>query len=154
MSARDVALEIRKLASERVLLIDGAFGTMIQTKKLEEADFRGERFKNSAKDLKGNNDLLVLTRPDVIADIHDAYFAAGADIAETNTFNSQVISQADYGLESAVYDINIAAAKLARTAADRWTERDPKKPRFVAGALGPTNRTLSISPNVNDPSFP
>jgi 5-methyltetrahydrofolate--homocysteine methyltransferase len=153
MSARDVAAELRKLAKERVLVIDGAFGTMIQGQGLVEADFRGERFANHAKDLKGNNDLLVLTRPDVIEGIHTAYFEAGADIAETNTFNANAISQADYDLQSAVYDLNVAAARIARKAADRFSEGEPSKPRFVAGAIGPTNRTLSISPDVNDPGY-
>jgi 5-methyltetrahydrofolate--homocysteine methyltransferase len=150
---RDVGAELRKLAKERVLVIDGAFGTMIQTKGLVEADFRGERFKAHTKDLKGNNDLLVLTRPDVIESIHEAYFEAGADIAETNTFNAQAISQADYDLQSVVYDLNFEAARLARRAADRFSEKEPNKPRFVAGAMGPTNRTLSISPDVNDPGY-
>jgi 5-methyltetrahydrofolate--homocysteine methyltransferase len=153
MSTRDVGAELRKLAKERILVIDGAFGTMIQGQGLVEADFRGERFKAHAKDLKGNNDLLVLTRPDVIEGIHTAYFEAGADIAETNTFNGQAISQADYDLQDVVYDLNFAAAQLARKAADRFSEREPNKPRFVAGAIGPTNRTLSISPDVNDPGY-
>ena len=153
MSGRDVGAELRKAASERVLVIDGAFGTMIQGEGLVEADFRGERFKAHPKDLKGNNDLLVLTRPDVIEGIHSAYFAAGADITETNTFNAQAISQADYGLENVVYDLNFAAARIARKVADRFTEKEPNKPRYVAGAIGPTNRTLSISPDVNDPGF-
>src|SRR5688572_2732805 len=153
MSARDVGAELRKLAGERVLVIDGAFGTMIQGEGLVEADFRGKRFEKHPKDLKGNNDLLVLTRPDVIEGIHAAYFEAGADIAETNTFNANAISQADYDLQSAVYDLNVAAATLARKAADRFSEREPNKPRFVAGAIGPTNRTLSISPDVNDPGY-
>src|SRR5688572_9290643 len=153
MSARDVGAELRKLAGERVLVIDGAFGTMIQGEGLVEADFRGKRFEKHPKDLKGNNDLLVLTRPDVIEGIHAAYFEAGADIAETNTFNANAISQADYDLQSAVYDLNVAAATLARKAADRFTEKEPNKPRYVAGAIGPTNRTLSISPDVNDPGF-
>jgi 5-methyltetrahydrofolate--homocysteine methyltransferase len=126
---------------------------MIQRRKLGEADFRGSRFAKHAHDLQGNNDVLVLTRPDVISDIHREYLDAGADIIETNTFNSNAISQADYGLEGLVYELNLAAAKLARAAADEVTARTPDRPRFVAGALGPTNRPLSISPDVNSPSF-
>jgi 5-methyltetrahydrofolate--homocysteine methyltransferase len=126
---------------------------MIQRRKLGEADFRGTRFARHAHDLQGNNDVLVLTRPDVISDIHREYLDAGADIIETNTFNSNAISQADYGLEGLVYELNLAAAKLARAAADEATARTPDRPRFVAGALGPTNRPLSISPDVNSPAF-
>jgi 5-methyltetrahydrofolate--homocysteine methyltransferase len=128
-------------------------GTMIQRYKLGEADFRGERFRTHPHDLKGDNDLLVLTRPDVVDAIHGEYLAAGADIIETNTFNSTSISQADYGLEAAVYDLNVEGARLARRAADAWTAKTPDRPRFVAGSIGPTNKTLSISPDVNDPSF-
>ena len=138
---------------ERVLILDGAMGTMIQSRGLGEADFRGARFADHAKDLAGDNDLLVLTRPDVIEAIHDEFLAAGADIIETNTFNSTAIAQADYGLEAVVYELNRAAAGLARGAAERWTRRTPDRPRFVAGAIGPTNRTLSMSPDVNDPTF-
>ena len=138
---------------ERVLILDGAMGTMIQSRGLGEADFRGARFADHAKDLAGDNDLLVLTRPDVIEAIHDEFLAAGADIIETNTFNSTAIAQADYGLEVVVYELNRAAAGLARGAAERWTRRTPDRPRFVAGAIGPTNRTLSMSPDVNDPTF-
>ena len=140
-------------ASQRILVLDGAMGTMIQRYKLEEADFRGDRFRDHGQPLKGNNDLLALTRPDVLREIHDAYFEAGADIAETNTFSSTTIAQADYGLEEAVYDLNFASARIAREAADDWTEKEPHKPRFVAGSVGPTNRTASISPDVNDPGF-
>ena len=128
-------------------------GTMIQRYKLDEAGYRGERFKDHPRDLKGNNDLLVLTQPDIIREIHSAYLEAGADILETNTFNAQAISQADYGLEDLRYEMNVAAAKLAREAADAWTKKTPDKPRFVAGAIGPTNRTASISPDVNNPGF-
>ena len=124
---------------------------MIQRRKLEEDDFRGERFANHNSPLKGDNDLLCVTRPDVVTDLHDQYFDAGADIAETNTFNATTISQSDYGLESAVEDINLAAAALARESADRWTARTPDKPRFVGGAIGPLSRTLSMSADVNDP---
>ena len=144
------ALLQRHLA-ERILILDGAMGTMIQRRKLGEADYRGERFKDWPRDLKGNNDLLVLTRPDVIADIHGQYLAAGADIIETNSFNGTRIAMADYGMEELVYEINVAGARLARETADGYSTAD--KPRFVAGVLGPTNRTASISPDVNDPGF-
>ncbi len=137
--------------NRRILILDGAMGTMIQRRKLGEADYRGERFRDWPRDLKGNNDLLVLTRPDVIADIHGQYLAAGADIIETNTFNGTRIAMADYGMEELVYEINVAAARLAREAAEGCST--PDKPRFVAGVLGPTNRTASISPDVNDPGF-
>ena len=140
-------------ARDRILVLDGAMGTMIQRHGLSEADFRGERFANHPHDLRGDNDLLVLTRPDVIRGVHDAYLAAGADIIETNTFNSTAISQADYGLEALAYELNVEGARLAREAAAAWTARTPGKPRFVAGAIGPTNRTLSISPDVNNPAF-
>lgn len=137
----------------RILVLDGAMGTMIQRHTLSEQDFRGERFSDHPSDLKGNNDLLSLTRPDIIKGIHEAYFAAGADIAETNTFSGTRIAQADYGLEEAVYDLNYQSARLAREAADAFTAETPEKPRFVAGSVGPTNRTASISPDVNDPGF-
>ena len=144
---------LKQAARERILILDGAMGTMIQRYKLDEAGYRGERFKDFGRDLKGNNDLLVLSQPKIISEIHNAYFEAGADIAETNTFNAQAISQADYGLEDIAYEMNVAAAKLAREAADAWTKKTPEKPRFVAGAIGPTNRTASISPDVNNPGF-
>jgi 5-methyltetrahydrofolate--homocysteine methyltransferase len=144
---------LEKAAAERILIIDGAMGTMIQRHKLDEAGYRGARFKDWPRDVKGNNDLLVLTQPKIIQDIHEQYLAAGADIIETNTFNAQRISMADYGMEALSYEINVAAAKLARGAADKFTKENPSKPRFVAGAVGPTNRTASISPNVNDPGF-
>jgi 5-methyltetrahydrofolate--homocysteine methyltransferase len=128
-------------------------GTMIQRHRLMEEDYRGERFKDWPSDLKGNNDLLVLTRPDIIREIHEQYLEAGADIIETNTFNAQAISMADYGMEALSYEMNIAAARLAREAADKFTARDPEKPRFVAGAIGPTNRTASLSPDVNNPGY-
>ncbi len=144
---------LKKEARERILILDGAMGTMIQRYKLDEAGYRGERFKDHTHDLKGNNDLLVLSQPKIISEIHDAYLEAGADIIETNTFNSQAISQADYGLEDIAYEMNVAAAKLARAAADAWTKKTPDRPRFVAGAIGPTNRTASISPDVNNPGF-
>ena len=144
---------LKQAARERILILDGAMGTMIQRYKLDEAGYRGARFKDHGHDLKGNNDLLVLSRPEIISEIHNAYFEAGADIAETNTFNAQAISQSDYGLEDIAYEMNVAAAKLAREAADAWTAKTPEKPRFVAGAIGPTNRTASISPDVNNPGF-
>ncbi len=140
-------------AAERILVIDGAMGTMIQRHKLEEADYRGARFKDWHRDVKGNNDLLVLTQPALIQDIHEQYLAAGADILETNTFNAQTISMADYGMEDQAYEINVAAARLARAACDKFNAADPSWPRFVAGAVGPTNRTASLSPDVNDPGF-
>jgi 5-methyltetrahydrofolate--homocysteine methyltransferase len=144
---------LHALLSTRILLLDGAMGTMIQRHPLTDADFRGDRFRAHPRDLKGNNDLLVLTRPDIISGIHGEYLEAGADIIETNTFSSTAIAQADYGLEAIAYELNLEAARLARAAADAWSARTPERPRFVAGALGPTNRTLSISPDVNDPAL-
>ncbi|MGB5622525.1 MAG: methionine synthase [Gammaproteobacteria bacterium] len=141
--------QLSDLIARRILLLDGAMGTMIQAHELEETDFRGERFADWEQDLQGNNDLLALTRPDLIREIHRQYLAAGADIVETNTFNATAISQADYGLESIAYELNVAAAKLAREAADEFSSDE--RPRFVAGVLGPTNRTASISPDVSDP---
>lgn len=144
---------IQEILRERILVLDGAMGTMIQRHKLEEEDFRKNWFEDHASPLKGNNDLLSLTRPEIIKEIHALYFEAGADIAETNTFSGTTIAQADYGLEAAVYDINYQSAKIAREVADEFTKREPNKPRFVAGSIGPTNRTASISPDVNDPGF-
>jgi 5-methyltetrahydrofolate--homocysteine methyltransferase len=144
---------LKEAAKHRILILDGAMGTMIQRYKLDEAGYRGMRFKDHPRDLKGNNDLLVLSQPKIISEIHNAYLAAGADIVETNTFNAQAISQSDYGLEDIAEEMNVAAAKLAREAADAWTAKTPDKPRFVAGAIGPTNRTASISPDVNNPGF-
>ena len=135
------------------MVLDGAMGTMIQRHILEEADFRGERFKNHAYPLKGNNDLLSITRPDIIKDIHRQYLAAGADILETNTFSSTSIAQADYHLESLAYELNFESARIAKDVAVEFTRKDPAKPRFVAGAMGPTNRTLSLSPDVNNPGY-
>ena len=135
--------------AKRIAIIDGAMGTMIQRYKLSEADFRSARFAAHAKDLKGNNDLLVLTRPDIISAIHEQYLAAGADLIETNTFGATSIAQEDYGLGAIAREMNVAAARIARQAADLYST--PNKPRFVAGALGPTPRTASISPDVNDP---
>ena len=144
---------LNEAAASRILIIDGAMGTMIQKHKLEEGDYRGERFHSWNRDVKGNSDLLVLTQPRIIGEIHDAYLAAGADIIETNTFNAQRISMADYGMESLAYEINVAAARIAREATDAWNRRTPDRPRFVAGAVGPTNRTASLSPDVNNPGF-
>lgn len=146
-------MTIEQLLKERILIIDGAMGTMIQRHKLEEADFRGERFKDHKFPLKGNNDLLSLTRPDIIKDIHRQYFEAGADIIETNTFSGTSIAQADYHLEHIIYDLNFQAAKIAREVADEFTKKEPHKPRFVAGAMGPTNKTASLSPDVNNPGY-
>lgn len=145
--------DIKSQLKKRILVLDGAMGTMIQRYKLEEEDFRKGWFEDHDRPLKGNNDLLSLTRPDIIKEIHRAYFEAGADIAETNTFSATSIAQADYGLEKYVYDINYQSAKIAREVADEFTAREPEKPRFVAGSIGPTNRTASISPDVNDPGF-
>jgi 5-methyltetrahydrofolate--homocysteine methyltransferase len=138
---------------ERILILDGAMGTMIQQYKLGEAEYRGARFKDFEHDVKGNNDLLVLTQPQIIREIHGQYLAAGADIIETNTFNSTSIAQADYHMEGLVQELNFEAARIARAAADEYEARDPSRPRFVAGAIGPTNRTASISPDVNDPGY-
>ena len=153
MTREERIAALKREAKERILILDGAMGTMIQRYKLDEAGYRGARFKDFSHDLKGNNDLLVLTQPTIISEIHNAYLEAGADIIETNTFNAQAISQSDYGLEDIAYEMNVAAAKLAREAADAWTKKTPDKPRFVAGAIGPTNRTASISPDVNNPGF-
>ncbi len=144
------AQALPEILRQRIVVLDGAMGTMIQRYKLGEADFRGERFKDHAKDLKGNNDLLQLTRPDVIREIHEQYLAAGADIIETNTFGATAVAQDDYGLGHIARELNVAAAQLARACCDQYTSAD--KPRFVAGALGPTPRTASISPDVNDPA--
>ncbi|MFN8886772.1 MAG: homocysteine S-methyltransferase family protein, partial [Cyclobacteriaceae bacterium] len=146
-------MKIQDLLKERILVLDGAMGTMIQRHKLEESDFRGERFKNHPSPLKGNNDLLSITRPDIIKDIHMQYLEAGADIIETNTFSSTTIAQADYQLEPLAYELNFQSAKIAKEAAQEITQRDPSKPRFVAGALGPTNKTASLSPDVNNPGY-
>lgn len=145
--------QLTRLSQERILLLDGAMGTMIQQHKLGEADFRNETLQHHTHPLQGNNDLLSITRPDIIQGIHRTYFEAGADIAETNTFSSTRIAQADYGLEHLVYELNYESARLAREVADDFTARDPGKPRFVAGSLGPTNKTASLSPDVNDPGF-
>ena len=153
MSVSDRSALIKAQLEKHILLIDGGMGTMIQDHKFEEADFRGERFKDWNSDLKGNNDLLVLTQPEVIANIHREYLDAGADILETNTFNATTIAMADYGMESISAEINLQAARIARRIADEKTDETPERPRFVAGVLGPTNRTCSISPDVNDPAY-
>ena len=153
MTREERIAALKREAGKRILILDGAMGTMIQRYKLDEAGYRGTRFKDHPRDLKGNNDLLVLTQPQIISEIHNAYLEAGADIIETNTFNAQVISQSDYGLGAIAHELDVAAAKLAREAADVWTKKTPEKPRFVAGAIGPTNRTASISPDVNNPGF-
>lgn len=146
-------MSIKKELEKRILIIDGAMGTMIQRHKLTEADYRGERFKDWPSDVKGNNDLLSITQPGIVTGVHKEYLEAGADIIETNTFSSTVIAQADYGMQSLAYELNVAAAKAARNAADEYTAKDPSKPRFVAGAIGPLNKTLSLSPDVNNPGF-
>ncbi|MGK0442426.1 MAG: 5-methyltetrahydrofolate--homocysteine methyltransferase, partial [Pseudohongiellaceae bacterium] len=150
-SARITALH--KALQERILILDGAMGTMIQSYKLEEADYRGERFSDFHTDIKGNNDLLALTQPHIIRDIHTAYLEAGADILETNTFNATEVSQSDYDMQSIAYEINLAGASVAREAADAMTAKTPEKPRFVAGVVGPTSRTCTLSPDVNDPGY-
>ncbi len=153
MSHQDRRSELERLLEERILVLDGAMGTMLQAEGLEEADFRGDRFADHPGDLKGDNELLVLTRPDVVRRIHDAYLSAGADLIETNTFGATRIAQADYGMEERVPELNHRAAELAVGAAREWTARTPDRPRFAAGAIGPTNKTLSISPDVEDAAF-
>lgn len=151
---RDQRIEaLHRAIKERILILDGAMGTMIQRERLDEDGYRGSRFKDFSWDLKGNIDLLVLSQPDIVRDIHRAYLEAGADIIGTNTFNAQAISQADYGLEDVSYEMNVVAARLAREAADACEAKTPGRPRFVAGAMGPTNRTASLSPDVNNPGF-
>ena len=145
--------QLKQALSERILILDGAMGTMIQSYKLEEADYRGERFADYHMDIKGNNDLLAITQPNIIRDIHTAYLDVGVDIIETNTFNATEVSQADYDMQSIAYELNVAGASVARQAADAMTAQTPDKPRFVAGVLGPTSRTCTISPDVNDPGF-
>jgi 5-methyltetrahydrofolate--homocysteine methyltransferase len=146
-------MNIQDILPSRILILDGAMGTMIQRYKLTEADYRGERFKDFSVLLKGNNDLLSLTRPDIIGEIHRAYLEAGADIIETNTFNATRVSMSDYHMQEYVREMNFAAARLAREAADEYTAKTPDKPRFVAGSIGPTNKTTSMSPNVEDPMY-
>ncbi|MGS2740529.1 homocysteine S-methyltransferase family protein [Sinomicrobium sp. M5D2P17] len=144
---------IKAELQKRILVLDGAMGTMLQRYQFTEEDFRGERFKDYAHPLKGNNDLLSLTQPKAIAEIHAKYFEAGADIVETNTFSGTTIAMADYYMEDLVYELNYESARIAREIADKFTAKNPEKPRFVAGAVGPTNRTASMSPDVNDPGY-
>lgn len=144
---------IKEEIQKRILVLDGAMGTMLQRYNFSEEDFRGERFKDYPSSLKGNNDLLSLTQPKAIADIHSLYFEAGADIVETNTFSGSTIAMADYGMESLVYELNFESARIAKKVADQYTKANPSKPRFVAGSIGPTNRTASMSPDVNRPEF-
>ena len=151
MTRQERIAALKAAARERILIFDGSWGAMIQKRGLTEADFRGDRFTDHDGQLKGNNDILCITRPDIIADLHDQYFTAGADISETNTFSSTWIAQADYEMGEAVRDMNLEGARLAREAADRWTAKTPDKPRFVAGSIGPLNRMLSMSSDVNDP---
>ncbi len=150
MRAERIA-KLKEIAKQRILILDGSWGVMFQKRKLDEADYRGDRFARHNGQLKGNNDILCLTRPDIVADLHDQYYAAGADISETNTFSATTIAQADYELQGAVRDINLEGAKIAREVADRWTAKEPGKPRFVAGSIGPLNKMLSMSSDVNDP---
>ena len=145
--------KIEDILQKRILVLDGAMGTMLQRHRFEEADFRGERFKDWPRDLKGNNDLLTLTQPQAVAQVHRAYLEAGADILETNTFSGTTIAMADYGMEGLVGELNFESARIAREVADEFTRKDPSKPRFVAGCMGPTNKTASMSPQVNDPGF-
>src|SRR2546428_1234422 len=151
MSVPPHAARLEALLAERILLLDGAMGTMIQRARLAEEDYRGQRFRDWGRELKGNNDLLSLTQPALVRDIHAQYLQAGADIIETNTFNSTAIALADYGMRDLAREFNRAAANLARHAVRETESKDPQRPRFVAGVLGPTNKTASISPDVNDP---
>ena len=144
---------IQKALNERILVLDGAMGTMLQRNKFEEEDFRGERFKDFPHPLKGNNDLLSITQPEAVKEVHRLYFQAGADIVETNTFSGTTIGMSDYFMEDLVYELNYQSAKIAREVADEFTVKNPEKPRFVAGSIGPTNRTASMSPDVNDPGY-
>lgn len=145
--------QLYKALNERILVLDGAMGTMLQRYKFEEEDFRGERFKDWKSPLKGNNDLLSLTQPKAIEEVHRKYLEAGADILETNTFSGTTIAMADYHMEDLVYELNFESAKIARKVCDEFTEKKSEKPRFVAGSIGPTNKTASLSPDVNDPGF-
>lgn len=151
--SNNIKASLKETLAKRIMILDGAMGTMIQQYKLEEEDFRGDRYADHPCPLKGNNDLLSITRPDVIQEIHEKYFEVGADFACTNTFSGTTIAQADYQMESEVYDINFQSAQCAKRAADKYTELTPEKPRYVIGAIGPTNRTASLSPDVNDPGY-
>ena len=145
--------KIQQAIKERILVLDGAMGTMLQRNNFSEEDFRGERFKDFPHPLKGNNDLLSITQPEAVKSVHRAYFEAGADIVETNTFSGTTIGMADYHMEDLVYELNFQSAKIAREVADEFTAKEPNKPRFVAGSIGPTNKTASMSPDVNDPGY-
>ena len=149
----DIRATLDSLLARRVLVLDGAMGTMVQRHSLTDADYRGTRFADHGHDLKGDTDVLVLTQPDIVAGIHDAYLAAGADIIETNTFGATAVAQGDYGLEAHVYEMNVEGARIAKRVAAAWTAKTPDQPRFVAGAIGPTNKVLSISPDVNNPAL-
>ena len=144
---------IKEEIQKRILVLDGAMGTMLQAYKFSEEDFRGERFKDYPTPLQGNNDLLSITQPEAIKEVHAKFLEVGADIIETNTFSATTIAMADYQMEDLVYELNFQSAKIARETADDFTRREPDKPRFVAGSMGPTNRTASMSPDVNDPGF-
>ena len=150
---QQIKSNIQQAIKERILVLDGAMGTMLQRNKFEEEDFRGERFKDFPHPLKGNNDLLSITQPEAVKAVHRFYFEAGADIVETNTFSGTTIGMADYHMEDLVYELNYQSAKIAREVADEFTAKNPEQPRFVAGSIGPTNRTASMSPDVNDPGF-
>jgi len=151
---KDVVMSnIEEILQERILVLDGAMGTMLQRYKFTEEDFRGERFKDWPSPLKGNNDLLSLTQPEAIAEIHRKYFEAGADLVETNTFSGTTIAMADYGMEALVYELNYESARIAKKVAEEFTLKEPNKPRFVVGTMGPTNKTASMSPDVNDPGY-
>lgn len=145
--------KIKDILKKRILVLDGAMGTMLQQYKFDEKDFRGKRFKDWPSDLQGNNDLLSLTQPGAVKEVHRAFLEAGADIIETNTFSGTTIAMADYGMEKLVYELNFESAKIAKEVADEFTKKDPGKPRFVAGSMGPTNKTASMSPDVNDPGY-
>src|ERR1700752_983166 len=149
MNRQERIAALKAAAKERILILDGSWGVMIQKRGLEEADYRGERFKDHAVQLKGDNDILCLTRPDIIADLHDQYFAAGADISETNTFSATSIGQGEYAMEAAGRAINLEGPRIGRKIADEWTPRDPHKPRFLAGSIGPLPVMLSMSSDVN-----
>ncbi|HEX4746785.1 MAG TPA: homocysteine S-methyltransferase family protein, partial [Gaiellaceae bacterium] len=149
----DIRGQLETLLAERILVLDGAWGVLIHRRGFSEEEYRGERFASHTHDVKGDPDLLNLTAPHVVAEIHDAYFEAGADIATTNTFTATSIGQSDYSLQDVAAEMSLAGARLAREAADRWTERTPERPRFVAGSVGPLNVTLSLSPKVEDPAY-
>jgi 5-methyltetrahydrofolate--homocysteine methyltransferase len=150
---KDTRTQLRELLAQRILVLDGSWGVLIHRRELPEDQYRGERFRDHTRDVKGNPDLLNLTQPELISSIHDEYFAAGADIATTNTFTATRIGQADYGLEDAAREMSVEGALLARRAADEWTAKTPEKPRFVAGSVGPLNVSLSLSPRVDEPAY-